>query len=66
MYATPVVFTHADAVAFVSVRFALPDGGQIKPRHGCYVAFRGVGVEPAKRLAMADKFGAVLYGRTSA
>jgi hypothetical protein len=65
MYATPTIFGAADAVAFVSVRFALPDGGQIKPRHGVFVAFRGVGTEPAERLAAADKFGAVLYGRSS-
>lgn len=30
------------------------------------VAFRGVGTEPAERLAAADKFGAVLYGRNAA
>lgn len=66
MYATPVMFGAADAVAFVSVRFALPNGGTIKPRHGVFVAFRGVGTEPAERLAAADKWGAVLYGRTAA
>ncbi|NUO35599.1 MAG: hypothetical protein HOQ18_18345 [Dermatophilaceae bacterium] len=66
MYATPRIMGAADAVAFVSVRFALPDGGTIKPRHGVIVAFRGVGTEPAERLAAADKFGAVLYGRRAA
>lgn len=30
------------------------------------VAFRGVGTEPAERLAAADRFGAVLYGRRAA
>lgn len=66
MYATPVLLGAADAVAFISVRFALPHGGTIKPRHGVVVAFRGVGLEPAERLAAADKFGAVLYGRAAA
>lgn len=66
MYATPVMLGAADVVAFISVRFALPDGGSIKPRHGVFVAFRGVGTQPAERLAAADKFGAVLYGRTAA
>lgn len=66
MYATPALMGAADVVAFVSVRFALPDGGQIKPRHGVVVAFRGVGTESAERLAAADKFGAVLYGRRAA
>lgn len=64
MYATPLMFA-ADAVAFVSVKFSLPDGGKLKPRHGTFVAFRGVGTEPAERLAAADKFGAVLYGRAA-
>lgn len=63
MYATPVMLGAADVVAFVSVKFALPDGGKIKPRHGTFVAFRGVGTEPAERLAAADKWGAVLYGK---
>lgn len=63
-YATPAVFAAADAVAFIGVKFALPAGGWIKPRHGCYVAFRGTGVSPAERLAAADPYGAVLYGHT--
>lgn len=66
MYATPVMLGAADAVAFISARFALPDGGSIKPRHGVFVAFRGVGNQAAERLAAADKFGAVLYGRAAA
>ena len=66
MYATPVMFGAADVVAFVSVKFTLPHGDKIKPRHGTFVAFRGVGVEPAQRLAAADKWGAVLYGDRSA
>jgi hypothetical protein len=31
-----------------------------------FVAFRGVGTEPAERLAAADPYGAVLYGRRAA
>jgi hypothetical protein len=30
-----------------------------------FAAFRGVGLEPAERLAAADKFGAVLYGKAA-
>ena len=56
----------ADAVAFISVKFEKPDGTLIKPRHGVAVAFRGVGVEPAERLAAATQFGAVMYGRSVA
>jgi hypothetical protein len=66
MYATPVMLGAADAVAFVSVKFTLPNGDKIKPRHGTFVAFRGVGTEPAERLAAADPYGAVLYGRRAA
>lgn len=62
VYATPIMLGAADAVAFVSVKFSRPDGTLIKPRHGVVVAFRGVGVEGAERLAAADRFGAVLYG----
>jgi hypothetical protein len=64
-YATPIMLNAADAVAFVSVKFIRPDGSLIKPRHGVVAAFRGVGIEPARRLAAADRFGAVLYGRPS-
>ena len=66
LWITPRVFGAADAVAFVSVKFSLPDGDLIKPRHGLFVAFRGVGTEPAERLAAADPYGAVLYGRRAA
>jgi DNA N-6-adenine-methyltransferase (Dam) len=65
-YAIPITFSAADAVAFIGVKFHLPDGGRIKPRHGVFVAFRGVGTGPAERLADADRYGAVLYGRTVA
>ena len=65
-YATVNQLGAADAVAFISVKFEKPDGTLIKPRHGVAVAFRGVGVEPAERLAAADRFGAVMYGRSVA
>lgn len=61
-YWFPRVMGAADAVAFISCKFARPDAEPIKPRHGVFVAFRGVGIEPAERLAAADKYGAVLYG----
>lgn len=63
---TPLVLGAADCVAFVSVKFVKPDGDKIKPRHGVFVAFRGVGAEPAERLAASDRFGAVLYGKAAA
>ena len=53
----------ADAVSFISCKFARPDAEPIKPRHGVFVAFRGLGTGPAERLAAADKYGAVLYGK---
>ena len=59
----PEVFDAAEAVAFISCDFARPDGGKYRWRHQVFVAFRGVGTEPAERLAHADKYGAVLYGR---
>lgn len=62
-YTTALVFGAADCVAFCSPRFSRPDGSTMKPRHGVYVAFRGMGTDPAERLAAADRFGAVLYGR---
>lgn len=63
---TPIVLGSAECVAFVSVKFTKPDGERIKPRHGVFVAFRGVGIEPAERLAAADRFGAVMYGKAAA
>lgn len=58
------VFRAADAVVFPSVKFTTPDGNLIKPRHGVFVAFRGLGCGPAERLAAADSHGAaVLYGK---
>lgn len=46
--------------------FARPDGTFMRPRFPVFVAFRGVGLEPAERLAAADPYGAVLYGRRAA
>lgn len=54
---TATVLGTAEVVAFVSMSFHRPDGARIKPRHGTFVAFRGVGVGPARRLAAADRFG---------
>lgn len=59
---TPIAFGAADCVAFVSVKFTMPDGTRIKPRHGVFVASRGISPKPLRQLAMADKFGALLYG----
>lgn len=57
----------ADVVAFLGgVRFATPSGEGVELRQHIFVAFRGVGTEPATRLAAADKYGAVLYGRSAA
>jgi hypothetical protein len=56
-------FGSADVVAFIDPKFER-DG--LPPRdvpQAVFVAFRGVGVEPAERLAAADKRGAVLYGK---
>lgn len=58
------VLRAADAVVFPSVKFTTPAGNLIKPRHGIFVAFRGLGSGPAERLAAADNHGAaVLYGK---
>lgn len=59
----PIVFAAAEALAFISCDFSRPDGSKVRLRQQVFVAFRGVGVEPAERLAAADKFGAVLYGK---
>lgn len=63
---TPVVFGAADCVAFISAKFTRPNGEVLKPRHGLFVAFRGVGTQYAERLANADRFGSVLYARGGA
>lgn len=60
----PEVFAAAEAVAFITCEFIRPGREPIRPRHGVFVAFRGLGTEPAEGLAAADRFGAVLYGTT--
>jgi hypothetical protein len=62
----PVVFSAADSLALISCDFVRPDGSKVRLRQQVFVAFRGVGDEPAERLAAADPYGAVLYGRTAA
>lgn len=62
----PVAFAASDAVAFISCDFARPDGGRYRWRHQIFVAFRGLGTGPAERLAAADPYGAVLYGKRAA
>lgn len=58
------VYSAADAVYIGRVDFARPDGRPLKfGWTAIFVAFRGVGTDPAERLAAADRFGAVLYGR---
>lgn len=46
--------------------FTKPDGKRFEIRQQTFVSFRGVGVEPAQRLAATDPGGAVLYGRRAA
>jgi hypothetical protein len=58
----PLVMHAADAVSINTVEFDSPTGARM-PRACVFVAFRGVGTEPAERLAAADPYGAVLYGR---
>jgi hypothetical protein len=53
----------AEAVSINTVEFVSPRG-LMKPRACVFVAFRGVGTAPAERLAAADPYGAVLYGRS--
>lgn len=62
----PVVFAAADAVTFLTCEFIRPNDKPIRPMHGLFVAFRGMGDAPAERLAAADKYGAVLYGSREA
>jgi hypothetical protein len=59
------VFDFADVVTFMHCEFARPDGTSVRLRQSVFVAFRDVGTEPAERLAAADPYGAVLYGKTS-
>ena len=61
----PVVIAAAEVVALISCDFTRPDGSKLRLRQKVFVAFRGVGTEPAERLAHADHYGAVLYGHPS-
>lgn len=63
---TRLVFERADVVTFSGMEFIKPDGTKTRLRQPVFVAFRGVGTEPAERLAAADPYGAVLYGRRAA
>jgi hypothetical protein len=63
---SPLVYAASDVVALITCDFARPDGGKFRWQQQVFVAFRGVGVEPAERLAAADPYGAVLYGRSAA
>ena len=56
----PVVLQACDAVALISCDFVRPPATRIRLRQQVFVAFRGVGVEPARRLANADPYGAAL------
>lgn len=61
------VYAAADAVYLGQVEFARPNGTSVKfGWTPIFVAARGVGTEPIERLARADKFGGVLYGRNAA
>jgi hypothetical protein len=56
----------SDAFFLGTVYFSRPDGSVLKfGWTPIFVAFRGVGTEPAERLAAADRYGAVLYGRAT-
>jgi hypothetical protein len=61
----PTVFAASEVVTFLTAEFIRPGNTPIRPMHGLFVAFRGLGTEPAERLAAADKYGAVLYGRSA-
>lgn len=61
----PIVLSAAESVALISCDFTRPDGSKVRLRQQVFVAFRGVGTEPAERLAAADPYGAVLYGKTA-
>lgn len=62
----PPIFAAADVVAFCAPEFPRPSGKAARLRQKVFVAFRGVGTGPAERLAHADPYGAVLYGRSAA
>src|SRR3954469_18235549 len=56
---------NADAVTFINPKFERPGRKPLDLWQAVFVAFRGVGTEPAERLAAADRFGAVLYGKSA-
>ena len=61
------LYAAADALYVGRVEFARPDGTTLNfGWTPICVAFRGVGTGHAERLAAADKFGAVLYGKAAA
>ena len=59
------MFGAADAVSFINCIFPRPTREPLNLMQAVFVAFRGVGTEPAERLADANKHGAVLYGRAA-
>jgi hypothetical protein len=61
-----VAMDASEAVSLITVIFVKPDGRKFELRQQVFVAFRGVGPGPAERLAAADPYGAVLYGRAAA
>jgi hypothetical protein len=60
------VMDASEVVAFCAPEFPRPNGKPVRLRQKVFVAFRGVGTQPAERLAHADPYGAVLYGRAAA
>jgi hypothetical protein len=63
-----LVYSAADALYIGKVDFWKSDGSKLNwfGYSAVFVATRGVGTEPAERLAAADPYGAVLYGRRAA
>ncbi len=59
-----VITESADVIALITCEFLRPDRDKPVPMMTpSFVAFRGVGTGPAERLAAADRYGAVLYGK---
>lgn len=58
-----IALSCADAVAFIDPQFERDGQPPRDIPQAVFVAFRGVGTEPAERLAHADPRGSVLYGR---
>jgi hypothetical protein len=59
---TKEVFAAANVVAFTGAEFLRPNARRYRLRQPVFLAFRGVGTEPAERVAAADPYGAILYG----